>query len=161
MDNFKGPLELDEAVSFANWDVFWYTRGFPSMDTDRARRHSSKVLTFPITVASVLHQNSGLTLSNQRVTPEGIRSLAGLSSLSISNHLLRELQQRCDPLYMFLQVLQILKKLVSENQLSVFLFSVLARKAHCRLTYGSNSACFSLQFRCTFISSVHRCHYQS
>ncbi|KLO05961.1 hypothetical protein SCHPADRAFT_883238 [Schizopora paradoxa] len=75
-----GPLELDETVSFANWDVFWYTRGFPSMDTDRARRHASKLLTYPITIASVLHQNSGLTLSNQRVTPEGIRSLAALRS---------------------------------------------------------------------------------
>lgn len=75
-----GPLELDETVSFANWDVFWYTRGFPSMDTDRARRHASKLLTYPITIASVLHQNSGLTLSNQRVTPEGIRSLAAMRS---------------------------------------------------------------------------------
>lgn len=74
---FSGPLELDETVSFANWDVFWYTRGFPSMDNDRARRHASKLLTYPITIASVLHQNSGLTLSNQRVTPDGIRSLAG------------------------------------------------------------------------------------
>lgn len=71
-------MAYDETVSFANWDVFWYTRGFPSMDTDRMRRHASKLLTYPMTIASVLHQNSGFTLSNQRVTPEGMRSLAGM-----------------------------------------------------------------------------------
>jgi hypothetical protein len=47
------------------------------MDTERSRRHASKLLTYPLTVGSVLHQNSPLTLSNQRVTPEGSRSLAG------------------------------------------------------------------------------------
>lgn len=73
-----GPIDYDDTVSFANWDVFWYTRGFPSMDTERMRRHASKLLTYPLTIASVLHQNSGLTLANQRVTPAGIRSLAAL-----------------------------------------------------------------------------------
>lgn len=48
------------------------------MDTERMRRHASKLLTYPMTIASVLHQNSGLTLANQRVTPAGIRSLAAL-----------------------------------------------------------------------------------
>ncbi|KAL5511220.1 MSS51 [Sanghuangporus vaninii] len=75
-----GPMHYDETISFANWDIFWYTRGFPSMDTERMRRNASKLLTYPMTVASVLHQNSGLTLSNQRVTPEGIRSLAAVRS---------------------------------------------------------------------------------
>ncbi|KAG1790971.1 zinc-finger of mitochondrial splicing suppressor 51-domain-containing protein [Suillus plorans] len=73
-----GPQAYEEAISFANWDVFWYTRGFPSMDTERSRRHASRILTYPLTIGSILHQNSGLTLSNQRVTPEGSRSLAAL-----------------------------------------------------------------------------------
>jgi len=47
------------------------------MDSERSRRHASKLLTYPITIGGVLHQFSGLTLSNQRVTPEGSRSLAG------------------------------------------------------------------------------------
>ncbi|KAG6854919.1 hypothetical protein C0991_009742 [Blastosporella zonata] len=75
-----GPQGYEEAVSFANWDVFWYTRGFPSMDTERSRRHASKLLSFPITIGSTIHQHSGLTLSNQRLTPEGSRSLAALRS---------------------------------------------------------------------------------
>ncbi|KAG5342222.1 hypothetical protein C0989_004534 [Termitomyces sp. Mn162] len=66
-----GPQGYEEAISFANWDVFWYTRGFPSMDTERSRRHASKLLSFPITIGSTIHQHSGLTLSNQRLTPEG------------------------------------------------------------------------------------------
>lgn len=72
-----GPQGFEEAISFANWDVFWYTRGFPSMDTERSRRHASKLLTYPITIGGVLHQHSDLTLNNQRLTPEGSRSLAG------------------------------------------------------------------------------------
>ncbi|TFK42724.1 zinc-finger of mitochondrial splicing suppressor 51-domain-containing protein [Crucibulum laeve] len=75
-----GPQGYEEAISFANWDVFWYTRGFPSMDTERSRRHASKLLTYPITIGGALHQHSGLTLSNQRLTPEGSRSLAALRS---------------------------------------------------------------------------------
>ena len=75
-----GPQGYEEAVSFANWDVFWYTRGFPSMDTDRSRRHASKLLTYPISIGGAIHQHSNLTLSNQRLTPEGSRSLAGKSS---------------------------------------------------------------------------------
>ncbi|KAI0363469.1 hypothetical protein BV20DRAFT_1007326 [Pilatotrama ljubarskyi] len=73
-----GPQDTEAAISFANWDVFWYTREFPSMDTERSRRHASKILTYPITIGSVLHQFSNLTLSNQRLTPEGSRSLAAL-----------------------------------------------------------------------------------
>ncbi|TBU35816.1 zinc-finger of mitochondrial splicing suppressor 51-domain-containing protein [Dichomitus squalens] len=73
-----GPQDSEAAISFANWDVFWYTREFPSMDSERSRRHASKILTYPITIGSVLHQFSNLTLSNQRLTPEGSRSLAAL-----------------------------------------------------------------------------------
>lgn len=74
---FLGPQGYEEAISFANWDVFWYTRGFMSMDTERSRRHASKLLTYPITVGAAIHQFSPYMLSNQRLTPEGSRSLAG------------------------------------------------------------------------------------
>jgi len=50
------------------------------MDSERSRRHASKLLTYPITIGGVLHQYSGITLSNQRLTPEGSRSLAALRS---------------------------------------------------------------------------------
>ena len=77
LTGITGPQDFETAISFANWDVFWYTRGFPSINTERSRRHSSKLLTYPMTIGSVLHQYSGLTLGNQRLTSEGSRSLAG------------------------------------------------------------------------------------
>ncbi|KAG8769788.1 translational activator for mitochondrial COX1 [Ceratobasidium sp. 428] len=73
-----GQQSYEEAVSFANWDVFWYTRSFNSIDSERSRRHASKLLTYPITVASLLHENSGINLRNQRLTPEGLRSMTAL-----------------------------------------------------------------------------------
>lgn len=60
------------------------------MDTERSRRHASKLLTYPLTIASVLHQNSGLTLDNQRVTLQGSRSLAGTPYTTISFFALRQ-----------------------------------------------------------------------
>jgi hypothetical protein len=72
-----GEQQYEGAVSFANWDTYWFTRNHPSLDADRSRRHLTKLLTYPVTVSSVLHEFSGLTTRNQRVTPEGLRSLAG------------------------------------------------------------------------------------
>lgn len=78
-DDDAGEQPYEEAVSFGNWDVFLYTRGFPSIETERARRHVSKLLTYPVTIGSVLHDNSPYTLRNQRLLPEGLRSLMGPS----------------------------------------------------------------------------------
>lgn len=73
----KGEQAYEEAVSMGNWDVFLYTRGFGSIDTERSRRHVSKLLTYPMTIASVIHENSPYTLRNSRLLPEGLRSLVG------------------------------------------------------------------------------------
>ncbi|KAF8298253.1 hypothetical protein DL93DRAFT_2091312 [Clavulina sp. PMI_390] len=73
-----GEQAYEAAVSFANWDTYWFTRDHPSIDSERPRRHLTKLLTYPTTVSSVLHEFSGLTTRNQRVTPEGARSLAAL-----------------------------------------------------------------------------------
>lgn len=63
----------------ANWDVYLYTRGFGSIDSQRSRRHISKLLTYPLTIGTVLHENSPYTLRNRRLLPEGLRSLFGKS----------------------------------------------------------------------------------
>lgn len=70
-------------MSFSNWDIYWYTRGHPSIDTERSRRHLSKLLSYPMTIGGVLHQYSSLMLNNQRLTPEGSRSMAGKDRVSI------------------------------------------------------------------------------
>jgi splicing suppressor protein 51 len=62
-----------------NWDVFLYTRGFASIDTERSRRHVSKLLTYPLSIGSILHESSPYNLRNQRLLPEGLRSLVGPS----------------------------------------------------------------------------------
>ncbi|KAL8278483.1 hypothetical protein RQP46_009173 [Phenoliferia psychrophenolica] len=73
-----GEQAYEEAVSMGNWDVFLYTRGFASIDTERSRRHVSKLLTYPMSIASVIHENSPYTLRNSRLLPEGLRSLVAL-----------------------------------------------------------------------------------
>ncbi|CAG8459141.1 6133_t:CDS:2, partial [Dentiscutata heterogama] len=76
-DLMSGSQPLDEEINLLNWDTYLYTRGFPSIDLDRSLRHVSKVLTYPITIASVLHQNGPYTLRN-RLTTEGLKSLTAL-----------------------------------------------------------------------------------
>lgn len=77
-EGMPGTQPYEETISMANWDVFFYTRGFPSIDSDRSRRHISKLLTYPITIATVLHENSPYNTRSQRLTNEGARSLAAL-----------------------------------------------------------------------------------
>ncbi|KAG0164169.1 translational activator for mitochondrial COX1 [Apophysomyces sp. BC1034] len=77
---FPSAQGFDEAVNMANWDVFFYTRSFPSMDSDRSMRHVSKLLTYPITVASILHQSCPYKLGKE-VTAEGMRSISALRTV--------------------------------------------------------------------------------
>lgn len=81
-----GEQPWEEAISMANWDIFFYTRGFASIDTDRSVRHVSKLLTFPITIGSVIHENSPYNMRNQRLTAEGLRSLTGMFRLELYSH---------------------------------------------------------------------------
>ena len=76
--------DTEQTISLSSWDVFWYTRGFPSFDRERSRRIASKVLTYPMTIGGVLHQNSALNMRNQRLTPEGLRSMTGAPRLDWS-----------------------------------------------------------------------------
>ncbi|CAG8461182.1 9223_t:CDS:1 [Funneliformis caledonium] len=76
---FPSSQPLDEQVNMSNWDTFLYTRGFPSMDNNRSVRHVSKLLTYPITISSVLHEYGPYT-TNNRLTNEGLKSLFALRS---------------------------------------------------------------------------------
>lgn len=80
MAEFKlpGPQGIDETINLSSWDIFFYTRNFNSIETDRSRRHVSRLLTFPCTVAGVLHENSALTRRSGRMTHEGLRSMIAL-----------------------------------------------------------------------------------
>lgn len=83
MVEFKlpGPQGYEEAINLSSWDVYFYTRGFPSIETERSRRHVTKLLTFPSTMAGVLHENSPYTTRNRRMTREGTRSFLALRQI--------------------------------------------------------------------------------
>lgn len=80
MFEFKlpGGQGFEEIINMSNWDVFFYTRNFNSIESDRSRRHVSKLLTFPTTLGAVIHENSPYTRRSRRLTHEGLRSMLAI-----------------------------------------------------------------------------------
>ncbi|RIA80287.1 zinc-finger of mitochondrial splicing suppressor 51-domain-containing protein, partial [Glomus cerebriforme] len=118
---FPSSQPLDEQVNMLNWDLFFYTRGFPSMDRDRSVRHVSKLLTYPITIASILHEYGPYTIKN-RLTDEGLKSLTALRTIlypkAISHDLLT--QKPTDVIRIFILGAR------AESQLPLHVFSQLS-----------------------------------
>lgn len=82
-----GPQDYESTPSFKSWDSLFFTRNFQSIDTDRSRRHLSKLLTYPMSVAGALHQYGPFTrgsgaasdgASGNRWTREGTRSMGAM-----------------------------------------------------------------------------------
>ncbi|KAF3273599.1 translational activator for mitochondrial COX1 [Orbilia oligospora] len=67
--------EDDCLINFTNWDTFLYTREFEAVNDMRALRQVTKLLTYPVTVGSVIHELSPYNLNN-RLTYEGLKSFA-------------------------------------------------------------------------------------
>ncbi|KAA8906695.1 hypothetical protein TRICI_005118 [Trichomonascus ciferrii] len=77
--DFPTNQDNDAVVNFLNWDTFFYTRQFYSMDTEFHLAAVTKMLSYPITIASVLHQYSPYSLKPKGpLTLEGLKSLAAL-----------------------------------------------------------------------------------
>ncbi|ROT40398.1 MSS51 protein [Sodiomyces alkalinus F11] len=72
--------QLPEAVvNMTNWDTFMYTREFEAVNDERSMRQVTKLLTYPITIGSILHEFSPYSVKQGgRLTSEGIRSLSAL-----------------------------------------------------------------------------------
>ncbi|CAM9020746.1 hypothetical protein WICANDRAFT_63133 [Wickerhamomyces anomalus NRRL Y-366-8] len=77
--DFPGVQENESQVNLSNWDLYFYTRSFYSMDTEFQLAAVTKMLSYPITIGTLLHQYSpyGLTPKGP-VTLEGLKSLAAL-----------------------------------------------------------------------------------
>lgn len=76
---FPGEQERDAALSMSSWDTFFYTRDFNPMNTEFNLAAATKVLTYPITIGSIMYQFSPYALEPAGpVTLEGLRSLAAL-----------------------------------------------------------------------------------
>lgn len=74
---FPGPVPLEAMPAFNSWDQFLYTRDFPPMNTEFNLAVATHVLTYPMTIASLLHR-----FSAYQVAPKGSITLEGLRSLS-------------------------------------------------------------------------------
>jgi splicing suppressor protein 51 len=69
--------QIDEAqANLTNWDTLFYSREFEAVNDERALRQVTRLMTYPATIASVLHELSPYGLKNG-LTPEGLRSLSG------------------------------------------------------------------------------------
>ena len=79
--DFAGP-QLEEAmINMTNWDTFLYTRNFEAINDDRSMRQATRLLTYPVTIGSILHELSPYSVRpGGRLTTEGLKSLSGKCS---------------------------------------------------------------------------------
>lgn len=80
---FEYPPPRDEEilVNLTNWDTYMYTRDFTAINDARPMRQVTKLLTYPVTLASVLHEFSPYNIrKGGRLTMEGLKSLTGKHS---------------------------------------------------------------------------------
>jgi splicing suppressor protein 51 len=78
--DFAGPQLEESMVNMTNWDTFLYTRNFEAINNDRSMRQATRLLTYPVTIGSVLHELSPYSVRpGGRLTTEGLKSLSGES----------------------------------------------------------------------------------
>ncbi|CCD25265.1 Mss51p NDAI_0E04480 [Naumovozyma dairenensis CBS 421] len=76
---FPQDQDFDRMINMTNWDLFLYTRSFYSMDTEFQMAAVTKMLSYPITIGSILHQFSPYSLQPKGpITLEGLKSMAAL-----------------------------------------------------------------------------------
>ncbi|CAI7571163.1 unnamed protein product [Penicillium bialowiezense] len=77
--DYPGPQDDNFVINMSNWDTYLYTREFPAINDDRSMRQVTRMLTYPQTIGSVLHELSPYGVrSGGRLTPEGLKSLSAL-----------------------------------------------------------------------------------
>jgi splicing suppressor protein 51 len=83
---YPGLQDDNFVINMTNWDTFLYTREFDAINHDRSMRQVTRMLTYPLTVGSVLHELSPYNVrKGGRLTPEGLKSMSGKSEASISH----------------------------------------------------------------------------
>ncbi|KAI1327860.1 PXA domain-containing protein [Xylariaceae sp. FL0255] len=76
---YAGPQMEEALVNMTNWDTFLYTRQFEAINDDRSMRQVTRLLTYPLTIGSILHELSPYSIQKGgRLTPEGLKSLSAL-----------------------------------------------------------------------------------
>lgn len=75
---YAGPQMEEALVNLSDWDVFLYTREFEAINDERSLRQVTRLLTYPITIGSVLSEFSPYSIRRGgRLTPEGLKSFSG------------------------------------------------------------------------------------
>lgn len=74
-----GDEQMPEAVvNLINWDNYMYSRQFAAVNDERGLRHATRLLTYPVTLGSVLHELSPYDVrQGGRLTVEGLKSFSG------------------------------------------------------------------------------------
>ncbi|KAI5961920.1 MSS51 [Candida pseudojiufengensis] len=73
---FPGEQERDFMINISDWDSFFYTRDFPPMNDEFNLAAATKVLTYPMTIASIIHK-----FSPYQIEPKGPLTIEGAKSL--------------------------------------------------------------------------------
>ena len=82
---FEYPMPvMEEALpNMSNWDTYLYTREYNAINDERPLRQATRLLTYPVTIGSILHELSPYNIrKGGRLTTEGLKSLSGTSILS-------------------------------------------------------------------------------
>ncbi|KAF1844092.1 uncharacterized protein K460DRAFT_397249 [Cucurbitaria berberidis CBS 394.84] len=76
---FAEPQMEEILVNMTSWDTYLYTRDFDALNDDREMRQATKLLTYPMTIASIINELSPYNIrKNGRMTPEGLKSFSAL-----------------------------------------------------------------------------------
>ncbi|CAI5756209.1 unnamed protein product [Candida verbasci] len=76
---FPGKQDKNFTINLGNWDSFFYTRDFPPMNDEFNLAAATKVLTYPLTIASLFYKFSPYEIEPKGpITLEGAKSLAAL-----------------------------------------------------------------------------------
>lgn len=96
MKEFEMPglQDIEQTVNLKSWEMLFYTRNFNSVDNLRSQRHLSRLLSYPMTIAGILHELGPYAdRAGGRVTPHGERSLLG--ALYVVSFILLTRKQLC------------------------------------------------------------------
>ncbi|KAI9740644.1 MAG: translational activator for mitochondrial COX1 [Claussenomyces sp. TS43310] len=76
---YPGDQREEFMVNMTNWDTFLFSRDFRAINDERSLRQATRLLTYPVTVASVLHELSPYNIKRGgRLTVEGLKSMSAL-----------------------------------------------------------------------------------
>ncbi|GFN13947.1 translational activator for mitochondrial COX1 [Aspergillus tubingensis] len=77
--SYPGLQDDNFVINMTNWDTFLYTREFEAINDDRSMRQVTRMLTYPLTIGSVLHELSPYNVRKEgRLTVEGLKSVSAL-----------------------------------------------------------------------------------